>query len=86
MKIIKKTFRKLKIGIAVNPENYNLSYLKEIKNIVNIIYYDLVPRNDTIASCFTFTPAPVLQYTYGELTGMLYESIEQLGTIKGGSW
>jgi phosphoribosylanthranilate isomerase len=41
LKIIKKTFRKLKIGIAVNPENYNLSYLKEIKNIVNIIYYDL---------------------------------------------
>ena len=53
---------------------------------VNIIYYDLVPRDDTIASCFTFTPAPVLQYTYGELTGMLYESNEQLGTIKGGSW
>src|SRR6056300_1444721 len=41
LKIIKKTFRKLKFGIAVNPENYNLSYLKEIKNIVNIIYYDL---------------------------------------------
>ena len=41
LKIIRKTFRRLKIGIAVNPENYNLSYLKKIKNIVNIIYYDL---------------------------------------------
>ena len=39
--IVKKTFKRLKIGIAVNPENYNISYLKEIKNIVNVIYYDL---------------------------------------------
>jgi len=39
--IVKKTFKKLKIGIAVNPENYNINYLKEIKNIVNVIYYDL---------------------------------------------
>ena len=41
LKMIRKTFRRLKIGIAINPENYNLSYLKKIKNIVNIIYYDL---------------------------------------------
>ena len=39
--IVKKTFKRLKIGIAVNPENYNINYLKEIKNIVNVIYYDL---------------------------------------------
>jgi phosphoribosylanthranilate isomerase len=30
-----------KIGIAVNPENFNIKYLRNIKNIVNIIYYDL---------------------------------------------
>ena len=41
LKIIIKIFKKLKIGIAVNPENYNISYLKDIKNFVNIIYYDL---------------------------------------------
>ena len=41
LKIIRKIFKKLKIGIAVNPENYNISYLKDIKNFVNIIYYDL---------------------------------------------
>jgi phosphoribosylanthranilate isomerase len=41
LKIIRKNFKKLRIGIAINPENYNISYLKKIKNIVNIIYYDL---------------------------------------------
>ena len=41
LNIVKKTFKRLKIGIAVNPENYNINYLKEIKNIVNVIYYDL---------------------------------------------
>ena len=31
----------MRIGIAVNPENFNISYLRSIKNIVNVIYYDL---------------------------------------------
>ena len=38
---IRKTFKRLRIGIAVNPENFNINYLKSIKNIVNVIYYDL---------------------------------------------
>ena len=38
---IRNTFKKLRIGIAVNPENFNISYLRSIKNIVNVIYYDL---------------------------------------------
>ena len=38
---IRKTFKRLRIGIAVNPENFNINYLKSIKDIVNVIYYDL---------------------------------------------
>ena len=41
LQLLRKTFKRLKIGIAVNPENFNIAYLRNIKNIVNIIYYDL---------------------------------------------
>ena len=46
---IRKTFKRLRIGIAVNPENFNINYLKSIKDIVNVIYYDLnVYKNKSI--------------------------------------
>ena len=38
---IKKIFKKLKIGIAINPENFNKNYIESVKNIVDIFYYDL---------------------------------------------
>ena len=38
---MRKTFKKLKIGIAINPENFNMKYLKNIKKIINVIYYDM---------------------------------------------
>ena len=41
LQILRKTFKRLKIGIAVNPENFNKKYLKNIKKIINIIYYDM---------------------------------------------
>ena len=41
LQLLRKAFKRLKIGIAVNPENFNVAYLRNIKNIVNIIYYDL---------------------------------------------
>jgi len=41
LQLLRKTFKRLKIGIAVNPESFNISYLRNIKNIVNVIYYDL---------------------------------------------
>jgi phosphoribosylanthranilate isomerase len=41
LQILRKTFKKLKIGIAVNPENFNKKYLENIKKIINIIYYDM---------------------------------------------
>ena len=41
LQLLRKTFKRLKIGIAVNPENFNITYLNNIKKIVNVIYYDL---------------------------------------------
>ena len=41
LQLLRKTFKRLKIGIAVNPENFNIAYLRNIKKIVNVIYYDL---------------------------------------------
>jgi phosphoribosylanthranilate isomerase len=41
LELLRKTFKRLKIGVAVNPENFNIAYLRNIKNIVNKIYYDL---------------------------------------------
>ena len=41
LQVLRKTFKRLKIGIAVNPENFNIAYLKDIKKIINVIYYDL---------------------------------------------
>ena len=41
LQILRKTFKRLKIGIAINPENFNMQYLKNIQKIINIIYYDM---------------------------------------------
>ena len=41
LQVLRRIFKRLKIGIAVNPENFNIAYLKDIKKIVNVIYYDL---------------------------------------------
>ncbi len=41
LQILRKIFKRLKIGIAINPENFNMKYLKNIKKIINIIYYDM---------------------------------------------
>ena len=39
--MLRKTFKRLKIGISINPENFNLQYIKNIKNLINIIYFDM---------------------------------------------
>ena len=41
LQILRKKFKSLKIGIAINPENFNMKYLKNIQKIINIIYYDM---------------------------------------------
>tara|TARA_B100001123_G_scaffold437258_1_gene569099 strand:+ start:140 stop:799 length:660 start_codon:yes stop_codon:yes gene_type:complete len=38
---LKKIFKKLKIGIAVNPEKFNKKYFITVEKIVDIFYYDL---------------------------------------------
>ena len=41
LKKIKKIFKKIKIGIAINPEKFDRNYIYSIKNIVDVFYYDL---------------------------------------------
>ncbi len=41
LQVLRNTFKRLKIGIAINPENFNMKYLKNIKKIINLIYYDM---------------------------------------------
>ena len=49
LKKIKKIFKKLKIGIAINPEKFDKNYIYSVKDIVDIFYYDLnVYKKNTI--------------------------------------
>ena len=38
---IKKIFKKLRIGISVNPESFDVKYFESISHLVNVFYYDL---------------------------------------------
>ena len=40
-KTLKKLFKRLRIGISINPERFNLKYFKSIAGLVNVFYYDL---------------------------------------------
>lgn len=51
LKKIKKIFKKLKIGIAINPEKFDRNYIYSIKDIVDVFYYDLnVYKKNTITT------------------------------------
>ena len=41
LQTLRKTFKRLRIGISINPENFNLRYIKNIKNLINVIYFDM---------------------------------------------
>ena len=41
LQVLRKTFKKLRIGISINPENFNSQYIKNIKNLINVIYFDM---------------------------------------------
>ena len=46
---IKNIFKKLKIGIATNPKNFDKNYFDSVSSIVDIFYYDLnIYKNDKI--------------------------------------
>ena len=38
---LKHIFKKLKIGIAINPKKFNEIYIDSVKSLVDILYYDL---------------------------------------------
>ena len=38
---IKKIFKRLRIGIAINPENFNKKYIQSIKKIIDVVYFDM---------------------------------------------
>ena len=38
---LKTVFKKLRIGISVNPETFNFDYFKSIEKLINVFYYDL---------------------------------------------
>ena len=49
LKKIKKIFKKIKIGIAINPEKFDRNYIYSVKDIVDVFYYDLnVYKKNTI--------------------------------------
>lgn len=41
LQTIKRVFKRLRVGISINPERYNLKYFKSISKLVNVFYYDL---------------------------------------------
>tara|TARA_Y100000590_G_scaffold265803_1_gene298589 strand:- start:466 stop:1128 length:663 start_codon:yes stop_codon:yes gene_type:complete len=41
LKKLKKIFKRLRIGISINPERFDFKYFKSIANLVNVFYYDL---------------------------------------------
>tara|TARA_Y100001970_G_C14246009_1_gene868251 strand:- start:2884 stop:3543 length:660 start_codon:yes stop_codon:yes gene_type:complete len=46
---IKNIFKKLKIGIATNPKNFDKNYFDSVSSIVDIFYYDLnIYKSDKI--------------------------------------
>ena len=49
LQTIKIIFKRLRVGIAINPERFNFKYFKSIAGLVNVFYYDLnIYSNDNI--------------------------------------
>ena len=47
--LLKKVFKKLKIGISSNPKKFDTNYFQSIASLINIFYYDLnIYGNDYI--------------------------------------
>ena len=38
---IKKVFKRLRIGISINPENFNKKYIESVKDIIDVVYFDM---------------------------------------------
>ena len=47
--LLKKIFKKLKIGISSNPKKFDTNYFQSVASLINIFYYDLnIYGNDYI--------------------------------------
>jgi len=47
--LLKKIFKKLKIGISSNPERFDKNYFRSVASLTNIFYYDLnIYKKDNI--------------------------------------
>jgi phosphoribosylanthranilate isomerase len=38
---IKRVFKRLRIGVSINPENFNKKYIESICKVVDVIYFDM---------------------------------------------
>ena len=50
---LKTIFRRLRIGIAVNPKKFDMKYFDSIKSLVNVFYYDSI-LNDNVVTADSF--------------------------------
>ena len=53
LKSIKSIFKKLKIGISINPIKFDKNYLESVKNLIDVLYYDLNVYSDNKISTYS---------------------------------
>jgi len=53
LETLKKIFKRLRIGIAINPKNFNYKYFEKVANIIDVFYYDLnIYKSNNIETFF----------------------------------
>ncbi len=53
--LLKSIYKKLKIGISINPQKFNKVYLNTIHSLIDIIYYDLNIYTDSRIVTYSLT-------------------------------
>ena len=53
LQTIKRIFKRLRVGISINPERFNFKYFKSIADLVNVFYYDLNIYSDDNIKTFS---------------------------------
>ena len=52
---LKSIYKKLKIGISINPKKFDKIYLKSVHPLIDIIYYDLNVYTDSHITTYSLT-------------------------------
>ena len=66
---IKRVFKRLRIGVSINPENFNKKYIESICKVVDVIYFDMnVYKKESIKKLSELTknkhyPSPLWHIT-----------------------